>query len=53
MGQSFVALNFDDDAKVFFDELLQKYPKSPLVKDAKARLEELNKKKKAPPPKKK
>lgn len=51
MGQSFAALGFDDDAKVFFDELLQKHPKSPLVKDAKAKLDEIARKKKAAPPK--
>lgn len=53
MGNSFTALGYDDDAKVFYEELLQKHPKSALVKDAKARLEELaKKKKKAPAPKK-
>jgi len=55
MGQSFSALGYDDDARVFYDELLQKYPKSTLFKDAKLRLDELlaKKKKKAPAPGKK
>jgi tol-pal system protein YbgF len=47
MGLAFSGLGYDDDAKVFFEELLQKHPKSALVKDAKARLEELKKKKPA------
>ena len=44
---------YDDDARVFYDELIQKYPKSPLVKDAKDKLTDLQKKKKAVVPKKK
>ncbi|MBI5496769.1 MAG: tol-pal system protein YbgF [Deltaproteobacteria bacterium] len=49
MGLSFSALTYDDDARVFFEELLQKHPKSPLAKDAKAKLDELAKRKKAAP----
>ncbi|MEW5851194.1 MAG: tol-pal system protein YbgF [Myxococcota bacterium] len=46
MGNAFVALGYDEDAKVFYEELLQKHPKSALVKETKAKLDELKKKKK-------
>ena len=41
IGLAFEALGFDEEARVFYDELLQKYPKSPLAKEAKKRLKAL------------
>jgi TolA-binding protein len=46
IGQAFEQLGFKDEAVVFYEELVEKHPKSPLVKDAKARLKALPKKKK-------
>jgi tol-pal system protein YbgF len=47
MGLAFLALGYEEDARAFFGELLQKFPKSALVKDAKGRLADLTAKKKA------
>jgi TolA-binding protein len=38
IGLSFEQLGFADEARVFYEELLTKFPKSPLVPDAKKRL---------------
>jgi TolA-binding protein len=38
IGLSFEELNFHDEARVFYEELIAKYPKSPLVSDAKKRM---------------
>jgi TolA-binding protein len=46
IGQSFEQLGFKDEAVVFYEELTAKHEKSPLVKDAKARLKALGAKKK-------
>jgi tol-pal system protein YbgF len=40
---AFVALGMDSDAKVFFDDLIKKYPGSKEAAEAKARLENTNK----------
>lgn len=48
MGIAFAELGYKDDAKVFFEDLLQKFPKSSLARDAKKRLDALSK----PPPRK-
>ena len=37
----FEQLGFKDEAEVFYSEILQKHPKSPLVPDAKKRLKAL------------
>ncbi len=47
MGVAFTQLGFEDEARVFFEDLLSKYPKSVLAKEARQRLDELLKKKKA------
>jgi TolA-binding protein len=41
VGQTFEQLGFKDEAKVFYEELIAKHPKSPLVDDAKKRLKAL------------
>jgi TolA-binding protein len=41
IGMAFEALGFQDEARVFYDELLAKHPKSSLVADAKKRLKAL------------
>jgi TolA-binding protein len=41
IGLSFEQLGFSDEARVFYEELLSKYAKSPLVPDAKKRLKSL------------
>lgn len=46
IGLAFEALGFDEEARVFYDELLAKYPKSPLAGEAKKRLKALKPKKK-------
>jgi TolA-binding protein len=48
IGLSFEQLGFSEEARVFYEELLSKYAKSPLVPDAKKRLKSLK-----PPAKKK
>jgi TolA-binding protein len=48
IGLSFEQLGFADEARVFYEELLEKHAKSPLVNDARKRLASL----KAPPKKK-
>ena len=54
LADTFADMGYADDAKVAFEELLKRYPKSPLTKDAKARISELDKAaKKKPAPKKK
>ncbi len=47
IGQTFMLTNAPDDARVFFEELIRRYPKSPRVKEAKAKLVELDHKKSA------
>lgn len=42
IGLAFEALGFVDEAKVFYEEILAKYPKSPLLPQAKTRLVELS-----------
>ena len=46
IAQAFTQMGYQEDAKVFFEELLRRYPKSELVKDTKARLAEIEKAKK-------
>lgn len=46
IGLSFEQLGFQDEARVFYEELLTKHPKSPLVADGKKRLAALKPKKK-------
>ncbi|MCC6808727.1 MAG: tetratricopeptide repeat protein [Deltaproteobacteria bacterium] len=46
IAQAFTLMGYHEDAKVFFEELLRRYPKSELTKDTKARLVELEKAKK-------
>jgi TolA-binding protein len=46
IAQAFTQMGYKEDAKVFFEELLRRYPKSELIKDTKARLAELEKAKK-------
>lgn len=41
IGLAFEALGFVDEAKVFYEEILAKHPKSPLLGDAKKRLKAL------------
>lgn len=41
IGQAFEQLGFKDEARVFYEELTAKHPKSALVKDANARLKAL------------
>ncbi len=41
IGLSFEQLGFEDEARVFYEELLAKYPKSPLVAEGKKRLKSL------------
>ncbi len=41
IGMAFEQLGFKEEAKVFYDELLTKHPKSPLVGDAKKKLKAL------------
>lgn len=41
IGLSFEQLGFQDEARVFYEELVSKYEKSPLVADAKKRLKAL------------
>lgn len=54
LADTFADMGYGDDAKVAFEELLKRYPKSALVKDAKVRIAELDKlSKKKPAPKKK
>lgn len=47
IAQTFVAQGQYEDAKVFLEELLRRWPKSPLAKESKAKLAELAKKKPA------
>jgi TolA-binding protein len=44
IGLSFEALAYFDEAKVFYEEIIAKHPKSPLIKDAKKRLRSVKKK---------
>lgn len=54
LADTFADMGYGDDAKVAFEELVKRYPKSALVKDAKVRIAELDKlSKKKPAPKKK
>lgn len=53
IAQAFTQMGYHEDAKVFFEELLRRYPKSELTKDTKARLAELEKAKKDKKDKKK
>jgi len=46
IGMSFEQLGFKSEAGVFYQEVIDKHPKSPLVNDAKARIKALKKKKK-------
>ncbi len=46
IAQAFTQMGYKEDAKVFFEELLRRYPKSELIKETKARLTELEKAKK-------
>ena len=46
IGLSFEQLGFFDEARVFYEELITKHEKSPLVPDAKKRLKTLNQTKK-------
>ena len=48
IGLSFEQLGFEDEARVFYDELQTKHPKSPLVAEAKKRLKLLKPAKKKP-----
>ena len=41
LGQCFEKLKLPDDAKLFYKEVREKYPKSSVAKDAKARLDAL------------
>jgi hypothetical protein len=41
IGLSFEQLGYEDEARVFYDELLAKHDKSPLVGEAKKRLKTL------------
>jgi TolA-binding protein len=45
IGLAFEGLGFQQEAKVFYDELLVKYPASPLIADAKKRMKNLKTKK--------
>lgn len=53
IAQTFLLMGYHEDAKVFFEELVRRYPKSSLVKDAKAKLGEVEKAKKDKKPAKK
>jgi TolA-binding protein len=53
LGLAFEAVNYGEDGRVFYEELIAKYPKSPLVVDAKKRLVALDKAKSTKKPKKK
>jgi TolA-binding protein len=46
VGTAFEQLGFKDEAVICYQELIDKHPKSPLVKDAKARLKAIGPKKK-------
>ncbi len=46
IGLSFEQLSFEEEARVFYEELLSKYPKSPLAGEAKKRLKSLKPSKK-------
>ncbi len=48
IGLSFEQLGFQDEARVFYEELISKHEKSPLIPDAKKRLKSLNAAKKKP-----
>jgi len=43
IGKTFMMMGYHEDAKVFFEELVRRYPKSTFVKDAKEKLLELEK----------
>jgi len=43
LGLAFEAVGYGEDGKVFYEELLAKHPKSPLVADAKKRLAAIDK----------
>ena len=53
IAQTSVLMGYQEDAKVFFEELLRRFPKSVLAKDAKSRLADIERSKKKTPPKKK
>ncbi len=48
IGLSFEQLGFEEEARVFYEELVAKHPKSPLVVEAKKRLKALKPPKKKP-----
>ncbi len=48
IGLSFEQLGFEDEARVFYEELIAKHPKSPLVAEGKKRLKALKPQKKKP-----
>lgn len=50
IAQTFASMGFAPDAKVFYEELVRRFPKSSHVKEAKAKIADLDKK---PPAKKK
>ncbi len=45
VGLAFESLGFKDEARVFYEEVIAKHPKSPLVKQAKKRIDGLKEKK--------
>jgi len=46
VGETMRAMGFAKEAKVFFQEIVEKYPKSPFAKQAKAKLVQINQSKK-------